>query len=102
LVVHNKNLTRDNLVKRKSVDDLTCVFYDELETCNYLFFECVVAKASWNEIKICVGSTVAIVDISSLAKFWENKRDDSALNMIYAALLWVLCASKEIIGLGCR
>jgi hypothetical protein len=87
LVVHNKNLTRDNFVKRQSVDDLTCVFYNELETCNHIFFECVVAKAAWNEIKLCVGNTVAIVDINSIAKNWENKRDDSALNMICAALL---------------
>jgi hypothetical protein len=47
----------------------------------------VVAKAAWNEIKLCVGNTVAIVDINSITKNWENKRDDSALNMIYAALL---------------
>jgi hypothetical protein len=95
LVVHNKNLTRDNLVKRQSEDDLTCVFCDELETCNHLFFECVVAKAAWNEIKFCAGSTVTIVDINSLAKFWDNKRDDSALNMIHVALLWVLWLTQN-------
>jgi hypothetical protein len=95
LVVHNKNLTRDNLVKRQTVDDLTCVFCDELETCNHLFFECVVAKAAWNEIKFCAENTVTIVDINSLAKFWDNKRDCSALNMIHAALLWVLWLTRN-------
>jgi hypothetical protein len=38
LLVHRKNLTRDNLVKRQSVDDLTCLFCNELETCDHLFF----------------------------------------------------------------
>jgi hypothetical protein len=38
LVVHNKILTRDNLVKRQSVDDLTCVFCNEPETCTHMFF----------------------------------------------------------------
>jgi hypothetical protein len=95
LVVHNKNLTRDNLVKWQSVDDLTCVFCNELDTCNHLFFECVVAKAAWNEIKLCVGSTEAIVDINSVAEKWEDKRDNSALNMINAALLWVLWLTRN-------
>jgi hypothetical protein len=95
LVVHKKNLTRDNLVKWQSVDDLTCVFCNELETCNHLFFECLVANAAWNEIKLCVGSTEAIVDINSVAEKWEDKRDNSALNMIYAALLWVLWLTRN-------
>jgi hypothetical protein len=73
LLVHNKNLTRDNLVKRQSVDDLTCAFCNELETCNHLFFECVVAKAAWSELKLCTGSVIIVVDINSLAKFWDAK-----------------------------
>jgi hypothetical protein len=95
LVVHNKNLTRDNLVKRQSVDDLTCTFCIELKTCNHLFFDCVVAKAAWTKIKFCAGSVVSVVDINSLAKFRDNKRDNSALNMIHAGLLWVLWLTKN-------
>jgi hypothetical protein len=44
LVSHNKVLTRDNLVKRQNIDDLTCVFCSEPESNLYLFFECSVAK----------------------------------------------------------
>jgi hypothetical protein len=95
LLVHNKNLTRDNLVKRQSVDDLTCAFCNELETCNHLFFDCVVAKTAWTEIKLCAGSVVTVVDINSLAKFWDTKRDNSALNMIHAGLLWVLWLTRN-------
>jgi hypothetical protein len=95
LVVCNMNLSKDNLLKRQSVDDLTCVFCNELETCNYLFFDCVVAKAVWSEIKFYVGARVAIVDINSVAKLWGDKRDNSALNMIYAALLWVLWLTRN-------
>jgi hypothetical protein len=43
LLSKNKNLTRDNLQKRREVRDKTCLFCAELETCNHLFFECVVA-----------------------------------------------------------
>jgi hypothetical protein len=41
LLFHNKLLTKDNLVKRQSVDDLTCVFCNEVESCQHLFFDCV-------------------------------------------------------------
>jgi hypothetical protein len=42
-----------------------------------------------------VQGVVTIVDINSLAKFWDNKRDDSALNMIHVALLWVLWLTQN-------
>jgi hypothetical protein len=47
LIVHNKILTRDNLVKRQSIDDLTCVFCKEEETCHHIFAECVVGSNMW-------------------------------------------------------
>jgi hypothetical protein len=37
LIAHNKLLTRDNLSKIQYVDDLTCVFCNEAETCNHLY-----------------------------------------------------------------
>jgi hypothetical protein len=39
LLTNNKTLNRDNLVKRKNLDDLTCVFCSENEIVNPLFFE---------------------------------------------------------------
>jgi hypothetical protein len=74
---------------------LTCAFCNELETCNHLFFECVVAKAAWSELKLCTGSVVTVVDINSLAKFWDTKRDYSALNMVHGGLLWVLWLTRN-------
>jgi hypothetical protein len=94
-VVHNKILTRDNLVKRQSVDDLTYVFCNELETCNHLFFECVVAKAVWNEMKTCVGARGAIMDINSVAKLWDKDESKYALNVIHAAMIWVLWLTRN-------
>jgi hypothetical protein len=43
LLANNKVLTRDNLAKRKQVDDKTCLFCDDLELVLHLFFECCVA-----------------------------------------------------------
>lgn len=44
LLFKNKVLTRDNLAKRQHVDDKRCLICDELESCQHIFFDCVVAK----------------------------------------------------------
>jgi hypothetical protein len=44
LVSNIKTLTRDNLAKRRKVEDPFCLFCYETETIQYLFFKCVVAK----------------------------------------------------------
>jgi hypothetical protein len=44
LLANNKVLTRENLAKRKHMDDLSCLFYCEKETVSHLFFECCVAR----------------------------------------------------------
>jgi hypothetical protein len=44
LVSKNKLLTRDNLGKRRKVDDPSCLFYSEKESIPHLFFECVLTK----------------------------------------------------------
>jgi hypothetical protein len=44
LLAHNKHLTRDNLSKRQNVNDLTCVFCNEIQSCHHFFFDCVVAS----------------------------------------------------------
>jgi hypothetical protein len=47
LLSKNKVLSRDNLSKRRKVEDTSCLYSCELETVNHLFFECVVAKQVW-------------------------------------------------------
>jgi hypothetical protein len=44
LLSKNRLLTRDNLCKRRKVDDSTCLFCAEQESIQHLFFECVIAK----------------------------------------------------------
>jgi hypothetical protein len=47
LLANNKLLTRDNLVKRKKLDDVSCLFCVEPESVCHLFFECCVSKVMW-------------------------------------------------------
>src|SRR4051812_18780695 len=47
LLANNKTLTRDNLSKRRHVEDKTRVFCSENKSVNHLFFYCFVAKMVW-------------------------------------------------------
>jgi hypothetical protein len=47
LLSKNKLLTRDNLDKRRELDDKTSLFCEEQESVHHLFFDCVVAKQVW-------------------------------------------------------
>jgi hypothetical protein len=50
LLANNKTLTRDNLVKRRKLDDGSCLFCNEDESVHPLFFGCCVAKVLWSEL----------------------------------------------------
>jgi hypothetical protein len=47
IMANNKILTRDNLAKRRIVEDDSCLFCDEKEIVQHLFSECCVAKQMW-------------------------------------------------------
>ena len=49
-------LTKDNLVKRKWVGDSTCVFCDQIETVDHLFFLCPMARCVWGMVGSCFGA----------------------------------------------
>jgi hypothetical protein len=94
LLAHNKLLTRDNLVKRQSVDDLTCVFCNEDESCQHLFFDCVVAAKLWDDIVIAVNLDVKIMNMHDISSLWENKKNGH-INMIFAAVLRALWITRN-------
>jgi hypothetical protein len=87
LIAHNKLLTRDNLSKRQHVDNLTCLFCNEVETCNHLFCECVVASAAWNELRRITSVSGAIHQFNDVAHMWNHNKKFKFVNMAHAALL---------------
>ena len=90
LISHNKILTRDNLVKRQSIDDLTCVFCSESETCCHLFFECVVAKVVWREITQITGGNITDMSFESMDTMWLCEKKYEIHNAIHATALGYL------------
>lgn len=57
LLENNAILTRDNMVKTKWAGKSTCVFCDQLETIEHLFFQCIVARCVWGIIGISLGTS---------------------------------------------
>jgi zinc-binding in reverse transcriptase len=48
LLVHkNRILTKDNLLKKKRLEDPKCIFYGEDKTVHHLFVKCSIASCLW-------------------------------------------------------
>jgi hypothetical protein len=85
LLSKNKILTRDNLEKRRKLDDNTCIFCSEPESVCHLFYECVVARRAWQLVSESIGFQVGS-NYESGAKLWLcNKRFD-CVNIITSAI----------------
>jgi hypothetical protein len=93
LLAKNKILTRDNLDKRRKLDDLTCLFCSEPETAHHLFFECCVAHSIWSIMSKILGISVGR-DFESIAKLWLRDKQFKYINMCNAAVLWTLWKTR--------
>jgi hypothetical protein len=87
LLFKNKVLTRDNLAKRQHVEDKRCLFCDELESSQHIFFDCVVAKKMWGIISDIVGRDMG-TSFQNIDVCWLSNRKFSAVNIISSAALW--------------
>jgi hypothetical protein len=87
LLSNNKNLTRDNLEKRKQVHDKTCLYCGELESTFHLFFDCVVARQMWCRISSVVGRVIE-TSFESIGICWLSNYRFLNVNIISSAALW--------------
>jgi hypothetical protein len=62
-------------VKRQNVDDLSCLFCAESETCDHLFFDCVVASAISATVRQIINFSDAHVTFPSIAELWKNNKE---------------------------
>ena len=86
---NSKLLTRDNLSKRRQVEDRTCLFCNELESIHHLLFECCMAKLVWCMWSEICGVTMG-ADFESVAKWWVGQKKYSIINVCSASILWSL------------
>ena len=87
LLSKNKLLTQDNLAKRRTVNDNTCLLCSEKESINHLFFEYCVAKLVLDYISELLGLRIGH-DFESVARFWLANKKHKVTNTISAAVLW--------------
>jgi hypothetical protein len=93
-MANNKIHTRDNLAKRKTVDDNTCLFCGEAESVQHIFFDCCVAKCMWEAISELTGLSLG-VDFESIAKLWLSDKRYKCANIITTAALWSLWKTRN-------
>jgi hypothetical protein len=93
LLANNKVLTRDNLAKRKQLDDKTCLFCKEDESIHHVFFECCVAQLMWAHMADI--ADVLITDFASLGKFWVIGNKYADLNVFTVAVIWTLWKTRN-------
>jgi hypothetical protein len=94
LLADNKTLTRDNLAKRKEIDDLSCLFCNEKEYVAHLFFSCCVTREMWNGFADIL-VVLVVVDFESMAKNWLGENRLTILNVCYTAVLWTLWKTRN-------
>jgi hypothetical protein len=87
LVINNRALTRDNLAKRKKVEDENCLYCLEKESVHHVFFDCVVAKQCWCIISDILGYSVG-ENMLDIGKFWLSNKRHCVVNMISSAVIW--------------
>jgi hypothetical protein len=94
LFAKNKLLSRDNLSKRKSIDDKTCIFCSESESLTHLFFNCCVSVQLWITVAELLGVQVG-QDFESVAKLWINNKKFKLINICTSAVLWSLWRTRN-------
>jgi hypothetical protein len=86
LLSHNKLATIDNLNKKGMHKHEMCVFCDEKESINHLFFKCCVSGAVWDYVNEFLGMSIGS-DYMSVAAKWLDKKKYDAVNIISTVVL---------------
>jgi hypothetical protein len=94
LLTKNKVLTRDNLAKRKKLDDMSCLFCTESESVSHLFFYCCVARVVWEHISEVCGKNLG-TDFESVANMWLHDNKFKTFNICTTATLWAIWKFKN-------
>jgi hypothetical protein len=102
LLAKNKVLTRDNLAKRKKLDDMSCLFCTDPENVSHLFFDCCVARVTWENVSEVCKKKLG-TDFELVANMWLHDKKFKAINICTTTTLWAIWKFKnEICFQGTR
>jgi hypothetical protein len=92
LFENNAVLTKDNMIRRKWVGTPSCLFCNQNETANHLFFQCTVARCIWGVVALCLGTNTIPGGIHHY-KAWiqENlPNGNDVYHFGFSAICWAL------------
>jgi hypothetical protein len=69
------------------VDALTCVFCNEIESCQHLVFECAIASHIWEEVRKVLDLQPQTMSMNVVSALWRDKKNHVLINMINVAIL---------------
>jgi len=97
LIEHNAILTKDNLAKKNWSGDIHCLFCNEVETIDHLFFVCVSSKYTWSLVASVLGASHRPI---SFGQFWQwasvllpNRKHFHIIGL--AAICWALWTTRN-------
>ena len=76
-------------MKRRKIEDPTCLFCNEQETIYHLFFDCVVSKQLWHIVSGIL-STQLGGSLDNIGQFWLSNERNCIINMCTSAVCWSL------------
>jgi hypothetical protein len=97
LLENNAILTKENMVKRNWDGNLSCVFCDQLETVEHLFFQCTVATCVWGIIVLGLGTNSIPSNIAQY-KIWIQRvfpQGKLTHHFGFAATWWAIWKSRN-------
>jgi hypothetical protein len=91
--------TKDNLVKRNWHENEKCCFYNQYETGQHLFVECVLTKFIWREIQIAFGiSSPPPTSINHMLGLWVLDKNANMRELFVVGIcimFWVIWLNQN-------
>jgi hypothetical protein len=92
--------TKDNMVKRKWDGNPSCMFCEQLETLNHLFFQCSTTKVVWGIVAFCFNSNTIPIGIQHY-KQWIHyifPQGKAFHHFGFAAICWAMwkCRNRAV------
>jgi hypothetical protein len=95
LLSNNKLLTRDNLAKRREVNDKIYVFCNEPQNIRHIFFDCCVVNILWNLLSDIFGVQLG-GGFEAMAKWWICEKKHTLLNICTSSVLWCIWNLRNV------
>jgi hypothetical protein len=98
LIIKNRILSKENLIKRSWSGVSDCVFCGLFESTKHLFFECSVARFIWRLIQIALYLPTTPSDVEHLTGVWLRNFDKGYRKSVVVgcgAVLWAIWKSRN-------